>query len=407
MFRIQPISATGARGRVSRLLCAGLLLALCVGRATTASAVVASSISYQGELTDDAGVPLDGTVALRFKIFSTPTGGANFWTEDHAAVTVEDGLFHVLLGSITPFPPTVFDSATRYLETSVDGTALTPRRQFSAVPYAIHAATADVALSAPDGLWDESGGSVYRPTGNVGIGVTNPTRRLYIQGTDLGIADALLGNEDVSVEDADAVLGLYSNSGGQYGSGISLGESDGTLTDRWELFRRTSGSGSGLEFRFYDGVASATKVKFTPAGKVGIGTDVPASELTVVGTAEAQQLKANASLGSAATPDVGGVYGDNVVYAWARVNGAGTLEASHGIASVTRLGTGWYRVVFRRSLPNALIPMVVAYSANDVVVARVASTSTDRCDIRLDLYVPGTGFQAVDYRFLLTLNGRP
>ncbi|MBK8233519.1 MAG: hypothetical protein IT349_11110 [Candidatus Eisenbacteria bacterium] len=373
-----------------------------------AQAAVPGTINYQGQLLDDQGAPLDGTVGLSFRLFSGSTGGSALWTETHASVDVEEGIFHVALGSVTPFPPDLFADPTRYLETSVEGVALSPRRPLAAVPYALHAASADVAGNAVDPLWDEGSGNVYRVTGNVGIGLSDPSRRLYIQGADLALPDAVLGNEDLTIEDGDAILGLYSNTSGVYGSGLALGEvASGALTNRWDLIRHTRGDGAALDFRYYDGVASIAHVRFGSDGKVGIGTESPTSELTVEGKAEATQLQATANLGSVNTPDVGGVYGDNVVYAWARVNGAGTLEASHGIASVTRLGTGWYRVVFKRALPSALIPMVIAYSANDVVAARIASTSTDRCDVRLDLWVPGSGFQAADYRFLITLTGRP
>jgi len=42
---------------------------------------VPSAISYQGKLTDTSGQPLpDGTYSVQFKLYTTETGGAAFWS---------------------------------------------------------------------------------------------------------------------------------------------------------------------------------------------------------------------------------------------------------------------------------------------------------------------------------------
>jgi hypothetical protein len=63
----------------------------------------------------------------------------------------------------------------------------------------------------------------------------------------------------------------------------------------------------------------------------------------------------------------------------------------------------------RRSLQSGqVVPVATAYSANDIVVARIAGASTNTCDVRLDMWIPGNGnFTATDYRFLVQVVGRP
>lgn len=124
------------------LIVALLLLATRVGAqapvepaATTASS---TTISYQGRLADNEGNPVQGSVYMTFRLYDTPVDGTPLWAESHGTVLVEDGLFHVLLGSISPLPSTVFtDHDTLYLGISVEGGAeMVPREQLASVPYA-------------------------------------------------------------------------------------------------------------------------------------------------------------------------------------------------------------------------------------------------------------------------------
>ena len=95
-------------------------------------------ISYQGRLADSAGNPVDGSVYMTFRLYNTSTGGDSLWTESRGSVPVEEGLFHVLLGSISPIPSALFaDHDSLYLGISVEGGAeMWPREQIASVPYA-------------------------------------------------------------------------------------------------------------------------------------------------------------------------------------------------------------------------------------------------------------------------------
>ena len=111
-----------------------------------ASQVNTGMLSYQGYLTDASGEPLTGDVDITFRLYDAPSGGAALWTEVHTnanAVPVADGLFNVMLGSLTPISSTVWSSGTSYLGVQVGNDAeMSPREAIGNVP---------TAMTVPDG----------------------------------------------------------------------------------------------------------------------------------------------------------------------------------------------------------------------------------------------------------------
>lgn len=107
-----------------------------------------TTISYQGQLTNSSGQPLSATLPMSFALYTTPTGGTAVWTETRSganAVPVANGLFSMLLGSVTPLDPNLLNQDL-WLGISVDGDAeMTPREKLGSVPYAVRAG------SVPDG----------------------------------------------------------------------------------------------------------------------------------------------------------------------------------------------------------------------------------------------------------------
>ena len=114
------------------------------------SAASTGTIAYQGRLADSSGTPLTQTLAMSFRLYSAVTGGTPLWTEQWTGsngVKVSDGLFNVMLGSLTPIPQAVITgNANLFLGITV-GTddEMTPRVQLGSVPFAVQ------ALSVPDG----------------------------------------------------------------------------------------------------------------------------------------------------------------------------------------------------------------------------------------------------------------
>jgi hypothetical protein len=102
-------------------------------------------INYQGYLTDDTGVPIDDTLSMSFGIWDDPSAGTELWNEGQSVV-VEQGLFNVVLGSVTPIPSGVFQAgASRWLELTVEAQALSPRTEVTSVGYAYRAVISDSA----------------------------------------------------------------------------------------------------------------------------------------------------------------------------------------------------------------------------------------------------------------------
>jgi hypothetical protein len=110
----------------------------------------ATTINYQGRLSDEGGTPLDGQYDLKFAIYDAAEDGAMIWPTDgepelHEDVTVSEGLFSVGLGSrTTGGVPTSVWSGDRYLQVWVESEELAPRELLRSVP------VAGMALTVPD-----------------------------------------------------------------------------------------------------------------------------------------------------------------------------------------------------------------------------------------------------------------
>lgn len=129
-----------------------------------ATAAVPSLLNYQGMLRDAAGDPVpDGNYSVTFRIWDSEISGAAIWQEGRL-VTVQDGLFTVLLGSIVPIPDTLFSNPNRWigLEVGLDP-EMSPRQRLVSAPFAwqsLHANRADTASTAK--AVDTSGFSAYQ-----------------------------------------------------------------------------------------------------------------------------------------------------------------------------------------------------------------------------------------------------
>ena len=131
-----------------KVLVAVLMMCVACG---TAVADVPQLLNYQGRLDDAGGNPVTGTVSLGFGFYDAKVAGNPLYYEEQA-VTVTNGVFHVLIGSATldGVPIAVFDGPTVYLSVTVDGEELTPRQQIASVGFAFKAADAEHAATAAD-----------------------------------------------------------------------------------------------------------------------------------------------------------------------------------------------------------------------------------------------------------------
>ena len=217
----------------------GIVVSLAVvGKA----APMGTAWTYQGRLMD-ANVPADGIHEFQFELYDLPEDGNQIdGTVALRSVDVIDGYFTVELD----FGGSAFDGDARWLQIAVRPTntadpftILTPRQEITPAPYALYAANVSTYSD-----WMLLGDDMYSiPSGNVGIGTSNPQSRLSIQ---------------------------------MKGNPISPSDVGG-------LIIRDGFTNSGNRLEVQDNLGNSNFV-VDHVGKVGIGTGTPEASLHVKGT---------------------------------------------------------------------------------------------------------------------------
>lgn len=268
--------------RYLQIICIVLMLAC----TTTAWAVPAgTAFTYQGKLTDSAGVPMTGSCGMSFKLFDAATGGTQVGsTVTLPGVSVSGGLFTVALD----FGP-VWNGQGRWLETAVGGTTLTPRVQITSAPSALFSA-------AP---WITNGSNISYSAGNVGIGTQDlaPNLPLTIMGS------------------------------GPNCEWIQLRGAFGT--NLWHINYRNNG------MNVAETGAADYRLFIQTGGNVGIGTGTPGARLDVSGTVRMTgfQLGTSATAGHVLTANASGAG------AWQALPAAPTTLPPSGPAGGDLAGT--------------------------------------------------------------------
>jgi len=263
------------------------------------STPIPTLINYQGYLTDSSGTPINAILSITFAIYDA--GATQLWTETQPSVSVSNGLFNVLLGSVSPINTSHLSGVT-YLGVRVGADAeMTPRQRLVSVAYALRAAMANnadtldgqeaaafatVGHTHPDVYVNTSGdimtGTLTLPAnglvagtnqlvlsgGNVGIGTATPGYKLHVQGTIYAIdSGSGVGVSGTSSGPGTGVYGLNTTNGNygrlgtnQYGV---LGESSsgngvfgqssssigvvGYSTSSVGVFGQSAGGGTGVQ----------------------------------------------------------------------------------------------------------------------------------------------------------------
>lgn len=172
-----------------------LASALCCGRAHSA---VPHQINYQGYLTATGGTPVNATVPMVFNLYNNATGGGALYTEAQS-VTVTNGVFSVLIGSVTSLP-LPFD-VPYWLGVKVGTDAeMTPRQAVAASAYAIRSASAELLAPTATVAGSQISGAITTatlPAGNLTGTITGSqlASGLTLGGTTIGIfSGPLTGN---------------------------------------------------------------------------------------------------------------------------------------------------------------------------------------------------------------------
>lgn len=167
---------------------------LLVGAPRALAVPASTAFTYQGQLTQ-AGSPMNGTVSLSVRLFDAASGGTLVGAvQTLSSVPVSDGLFTIVLNDVGQFGANAFDGSARWLEITVNGTALSPRQAVTAAPYALKVpGVTGYSLSAADG---SPADVVYVDNaGNVGVGTTAPQRLLHL---------ASANNPELRIQDTSA-----------------------------------------------------------------------------------------------------------------------------------------------------------------------------------------------------------
>jgi len=114
-----------------------LLICLSITSKTFAQGIP-QTINYQGILKDTAGVVVpNGDYNITFKIYEVTSGGLALWDETKL-INVQGGLVTTQLGSYNPFPPNIFDGPLWLGITVGAGGELTPRIELTSVPFSFY-----------------------------------------------------------------------------------------------------------------------------------------------------------------------------------------------------------------------------------------------------------------------------
>ncbi|MCP3972951.1 MAG: DUF1566 domain-containing protein [bacterium] len=257
-------------------------------------------LKIQGFLSDQTGgspVPANGAFSMTFTLFDDALTGVPLAT-DSQSVTVTDGIYEVALA----FDASAFDGPTsvRYVEIQVEGELLSPRTQVVSTPYAYTAEklagqdatdldqSAEVTAVQTQLDTHETGGDPHTQyvekagdtmsgplfvSGNIGIGTTSPLDVLHVRESDASAPATGANTVAVFERNGNAEVSIIGGSTSQ-AIGINFGDSEDENAGRvWY-----DNSADTLSLR---AGGSGTAVTVQADGKVGIGTNNPATPFQV------------------------------------------------------------------------------------------------------------------------------
>ncbi len=113
---------------------------------TISYAAIPHVINYQGRLTDKEDNPLNGNFLVTFRFYDIQEGGTAIWEESHI-LSIRNGIFSALLGSIKPLELNFAKDLWLGIEVATDG-EMTPRIKLASSGYAFNAEAIDALDSS-------------------------------------------------------------------------------------------------------------------------------------------------------------------------------------------------------------------------------------------------------------------
>lgn len=99
--------------------------------------IATQSINYQGQLTDLTDVPSNGAHNFAFELYTAVSGGSPVWTSVVSSLVVDRGLFNADL-DLTGLSPASALNGTLFLQVTVDGQLMSPRKPVHAAVFALN-----------------------------------------------------------------------------------------------------------------------------------------------------------------------------------------------------------------------------------------------------------------------------
>lgn len=357
-----------------------------------------TTFTYQGRLTD-GGAPANGAFDFEFKLYDAWTGGSQVGGTLHADdISVSNGLFTVNLDF-----GGVFTGAERHLQIGVRPgassgayTTLTPRQELTPVPYAqaLFGLYTQQNTDSPNLIGGYSGNSVTSGVYGATIG----------GGGQSGFTNSVSGNFGT------VGGGLNNAAGNNPGTTVGGGYSN-TASGQYATIPGGDNNVAAGAYSF----AAGHRAKTDWDGSFVWGDSTDAD----VASTKTNQFVIRATNGVSLTVDagptmgisVGERYRDNAIVAWASIYGNGNIDQSFGLQSVTKLGTGQYRITLYASAASeyGLIPVAtpeVDAAPTSAAALRIVSINQINSKNIFDVYVnDGTG-ALVDNDFVFIVTAR-
>jgi len=306
----------------------------------TAQAQVPKTISYQGILTNAEGNAVsDGDYSIVFTLYNALTDGNNLWTETQT-VTVTNGIFNVILGSVTPLD---LSFSTKYwLGLTIEsGDELTPRTELTSTPYSLNTSSIPNQIVTGEKVAD---GNLVRSINGLKDDVTL-TAGSNVNISETGNVITISATGGSGTEGVASVDGV-SNNGGNIdlvaGSNVTITPDDANNKITISASGGSSGDNLGnhtaiqnikLSNHWLSGDGGNEGVYVHSTGKVGIGTNNPLVNLDVSGTLRATTIRVGnpvSSYGSGDIAAVNNIYADDNIGTRSGYIRAGTPSVSYG-----------------------------------------------------------------------------